>query len=97
MHKYTIIDELKNETIEVATANDLGILIATFVREIEQARDVNNDLPKMFCFCGEEYDSDDSIYNLLVQLSKSLYGNTGAMAISRCDYDTDSARVLYLN
>lgn len=85
MHKYTIIDDLRNETIEVTTEKPLGTHIACFLDEIRQARDVNNDQPKMFEFGGAVYDADDSLYQLFKNMITMYFGSQSGIKVVKCE------------
>ena len=85
MHKFTIIDDLRNETIEVTTEKPLGNRIVRFIDEIRQARDVNNDQPKMFEFGGAVYDADESLYQLFENMVTMTYGLDSGIKVVKCE------------
>lgn len=81
MYEYIITDETRKETIDVISVNRLDGLFNDFAQRIKTNRDVNNDQPKIFRFCGFEYDSDDTLLNLFIRLSKNLYGDSDIITV----------------
>lgn len=87
MHKYTIIDELRNKTIEVSSNDEIDIYLYDFARAINRARDVNNDQPKLFEFGGIVYDADYSIYQLFEDMVRCFFGKESGITVAEMHND----------